>query len=290
LAVYNGSFTTVGYVKDPTDVSVLEVSVSSVGSGSSMTVSDSHGDVTGVDPSAGQTVSEIPQSAAFVEGPLENINGSSDTNTTVQFIDIYQADSGSYTINLGGATSQPYVLNLTYVSPAGTVQSQRTITVTATGAPVGYQVYLDPAHTLGPPTLQPATSSLPTPSLNAVTFPGQLPVPQVVDVTGLFLIRVRKNVNPHGRRTRQTLSLRYLGPALLPGPFSLVLADLSSGARFLNDTGATQAFTALGSPYLALNVGGLVPREIANVVLVFNNSTGKPLHYTPHVLAGPVLV
>jgi hypothetical protein len=117
---------------------------------------------------------------------------------------------------------------------------------------------------------------------------GQLNVPQFVDVTALFRVVMGKSVfNQHNRHTRRTVSLRYLGHGILPGPFALVLAALTPGVKLLNPTGITQVFTPLGSPYLALNVAAFAPGQSLTVALMFSDPAGKPVHFTPHVLAGP---
>src|SRR5262249_22233778 len=115
-----------------------------------------------------------------------------------------------------------------------------------------------------------------------------LPVPQFVDVTALFRVIVGKSVfNPHNRHTRRNVSLRYRGPATLVGPFYLVLAGLTPGDKLLNPTGVTQVFSPLASPYVTLRVAAFVPGQRLTVALVFSNPTGKPVQFTPHVLAGP---
>jgi hypothetical protein len=67
----------------------------------------------------------------------------------------------------------------------------------------------------------------------------------------------------------------------LPGPFWLVLDHLNPRIKLRRKAGTTH-----GSPFLALNVGALGPGQGLTVTLNFSDPTGRPVRFTPHLLAG----
>jgi hypothetical protein len=122
LSFYGGFTGVVGYIKDPPVLSILDVSAVSDASNPGVIVVDPQGRSTGTNASTGLKLEQIPNSSVFIDGPQENIDGPQDNSTsTAQFVDIYQAGSGTYTITLMATMPQTF-LEITYITPGGVVQ------------------------------------------------------------------------------------------------------------------------------------------------------------------------
>jgi hypothetical protein len=114
--------------------------------------------------------------------------------------------------------------------------------------------------------------------------------PQLQDVTAQFRVILGRSLfNRATRRTQRKVFFDFSGSAAIQGPFWLVLADLSRKVRLRHSTGITQVFAPLGSPYLALSIPAVLPGPgpALTVMLEFSNPSGRPVHFTPHLLAGP---
>jgi hypothetical protein len=91
----------------------------------------------------------------------------------------------------------------------------------------------------------------------------------------------------------QTVTIQNVSQARLPGPFALVLDNLSATATLAYSTGVTQYAAPLGSPYQFATfpegqIGALAPGQTVNVYLQFSNPTNRPITYTPRVVAGGI--
>jgi hypothetical protein len=125
----------------------------------------------------------------------------------------------------------------------------------------------------------------------AVAYTG-MAVP-FADVTARLTVSMGLLVaNPTTGRASQTVTLRNTGTAPVVGPLSLVLDGLTAGILLLNRTGATQAATPAGSPYIdvALPNNALDVGQSVTVFLDFaaarGSTIGQPITYRTRVLAG----
>jgi hypothetical protein len=120
-----------GEVRDPVSLSGLFVTVTSVGSPPSLVIHDDLGNVTGTNQTTGQTLTQIPGSFTYVEGPLENFSGGPDDNTFVEEVDIYNPVNGVFSIDASAAG--PYAIQATGFAPDGHLTGN--VVVTGTSSP-----------------------------------------------------------------------------------------------------------------------------------------------------------
>jgi hypothetical protein len=194
-----GGFKIVGFVHDPSDLSALFVSGFSYNVNPNLVVRDDQGRLTGVDPETGQLVNEIPDSYAFIEGPLENIDGGPTINAFMVVVDIYQPGSGTFNVEVGNSQTEPFSLQLTNIAPDATVQSEQAI-IGQNPSEVGasYEAALDASDELTQLKETPVFESLSAPIITygtqAVTVSGHLESASLVP-TGNVLITLNGVTN-----------------------------------------------------------------------------------------------
>jgi len=163
LSVYepNGSIAVRGLVRDPADLSVLNLSSASAGSGPGLIVRDAAGRMTGFDPLSGQVFGQIPSSFAIFEGPLENIEGGPDSDGSLHIVAIDHPGTGTYEIRSGGGNAQAFRLAVTNVTTDGRVQAEQVVAGPGVaGVPTDFRAILDPSQSLGSLRAVPSFSEL----------------------------------------------------------------------------------------------------------------------------------
>ncbi len=144
------TFTTVGYIADPVDLSELVVSVDAGGDGVRISVTNAQGQTTGIDPVSGQEVNQIPGSVEYtdeLESDEADDTGPVESNDIV-FIPTPQA--GQYNIRVyGQASAEPFTMVASSAASDGTVEPAVVETGTASpGSTTAYQYTFDPVNTL----------------------------------------------------------------------------------------------------------------------------------------------
>jgi hypothetical protein len=118
LCNYGNQFDTRGFVIDPTDnISELDFSLGDV---ADILVTDPTGRSTGLDPAKGN-VQVIPGSAHYVDSLDNDVTGEADLKPD-HFINIFQPQSGNYSVFVTGAKLGAYVLGINAFSEDGTRQ------------------------------------------------------------------------------------------------------------------------------------------------------------------------
>jgi hypothetical protein len=110
----------------------------------------------------------------------------------------------------------------------------------------------------------------------------------LTDVTAQLAISLGSlTLNPTTKHYTQTVTLKNTGPTPITGPLSLVLDNLSSNAKLVNQTGVTTKQGPAGSPYLDVDLAGNVldAGQSVTVVLEFDSPTAA-ITYQARVLAG----
>jgi hypothetical protein len=283
LQPYGNSFQIVGVVKDPpSDISALYVASSSPGTGVALTVTDPQGHVTGQATGAASSLKGIPHSVYFTEGPLENLNGQSSNNTTGQFVYISQPVAGAYSIQTSGATG-PADLEIAYVAPDGTIQSQQTVHVPGSGSPQTFQLALNSSHTL---------NALVQLTNGPTNLAGQFPPGTAGRAYG-------ETINASGGSGDKTLRYTVTSGALpaglafhastnaldvtgTPGAAGTVTFDVT--ARDAAGDTATQTYTLTINPAVSLTPGaipgGTVGKAFSQVIVAQSGTGDKSLAYT----------
>ena len=88
-------------------------------------------------------------------------------------------------------------------------------------------------------------------------------------------------------RYQQIITLTNNTANLVPGPFTLVLGNLSTNAFLLNADGATSCNAPLGAQFMRINTSGIPAGGSMSIGLEFdNNSTAAGITYAPIVLTG----
>lgn len=106
------------------------------------------------------------------------------------------------------------------------------------------------------------------------------------DVTGSCQVTrggLRKNLRTG--RYAQVVTVKNTSAAILPGPVSLVLDQLSANASLFNRTGLTSATSPTGSPYRD-SAASLSPGASVSYTLDYTNPANAPITWTPRILAG----
>jgi hypothetical protein len=88
----------------------------------------------------------------------------------------------------------------------------------------------------------------------------------------------------------QQVTVKNTGSSALVDPISLVLSNLSSNAVLFNQSGVTEHYAPLGSPFVDTSVGFgsyFNPGDSLNLVLEFTNPSMKGITYTPRIVSGP---
>jgi streptogramin lyase len=112
------------------------------------------------------------------------------------------------------------------------------------------------------------------------------------NVTDQFLIGVGP-VRQMGGHFRRQVMLRVRSATLIPAPIFLVLDNLPRHVRLLHAPGATHFQPPLGSPFVAVDLGGAAafgPGGTVVVNLDFRSPSAGKVHFTPRILAGTNLV
>jgi hypothetical protein len=110
----------------------------------------------------------------------------------------------------------------------------------------------------------------------------------LTDVTAQLAISLDGlTFDPTSKHYEQAVTLKNASASPIVGPLSLVLDNLSSNAKLVNQTGVTTKRGAVGSPYLdvALVSNVLDAGQSVTVVLEFDSPT-TALTYKARVLAG----
>jgi hypothetical protein len=140
------TFTTRGFISDPTDRSGLEVSAVGAGNGVRISVTNAQGQITGRDPVTGLEDDQIPGSVEYTDG-LES--DEADDTAPVESNDVVfipTAQAGAYTISVTGVTStEPFTLMAYGEASDGAVEPAVVDTGTATpGAFVTFATTFSP--------------------------------------------------------------------------------------------------------------------------------------------------
>lgn len=117
--------------------------------------------------------------------------------------------------------------------------------------------------------------------LSDLFAPGAIPAPPSFAVA-----REPLAVQADGQ-VMQVVHVTNTGTSALPGPLFLVVDNLSENAVLLNSDGISVALAPLGSPYVAVPVGGdglLRPSETKTVQLKFSDPSGGAVSYDTRVL------
>jgi hypothetical protein len=112
------------------------------------------------------------------------------------------------------------------------------------------------------------------------------------NVTDQFLIVVGP-VHRVGGHFRRQVKLRVRSATLIPAPIFLVLDNLPHRVQLLHAPGVTHFQPALGSPLVAVDLGGATafgPGGTVVVNLDFRSPSASKVHFTPRILAGTNLV
>jgi uncharacterized protein YjdB len=124
-----GTFSIYGFVTDPPDSSRLDIAV---GDSVSLLVVDAAGRRTGLDPSTGAILNEIPGSAYFDtsvddEDTVDPGHVFGPPTPVTHQVDIFNPLQGAYTVTLSGVQTGSYVLALTAFSQDGSAQPLRVL-------------------------------------------------------------------------------------------------------------------------------------------------------------------
>jgi hypothetical protein len=81
----------------------------------------------------------------------------------------------------------------------------------------------------------------------------------------------------------QDVYLSNTGSTAVTGPLFLILEDLPSGVRLVNESKPTSCYAPIGSPYLVVLPKGssLAPNSTISVTLGFSDPSGTAISYTP---------
>jgi hypothetical protein len=149
-ASYPIGFVLRGVVTDPTgDVSGLDITT---GNNSDVSVIDPNGSRTGIDPTAGTLMQNIPQSAYFVDGLADAVTGQVMPGNDTHNVQIFQPAPGTYSIVVTGLSAGPASLTILPFSMSGVAQQRLTTNgnVEAPGTTTTYQMKYDPTGATPP--------------------------------------------------------------------------------------------------------------------------------------------
>jgi hypothetical protein len=143
LQDYGNVFSARGYVADPpNDISGLNIAITNC----HVLVTSPAGQRTGTDPATGTELNEIPQSAHFTDGLVDDVTGVrlTDTSSTVN---IFQPGAGTYRIRLTPLLPEPSAISLSAFSTDGTAQPAHMF---ALAPPPGHIVSFDAQYSPAP--------------------------------------------------------------------------------------------------------------------------------------------
>ncbi|MGO9270322.1 MAG: choice-of-anchor D domain-containing protein, partial [Terriglobia bacterium] len=137
-----GEFNIWGFVDDPQgDNSALDFSV---GQSATLLVTDASGRRTGVDPTTGTVVKEIPGSGYFTTAIDDDEVGGPGTGPS-NLLDTFQPSPGAFTVVLNGVQTGSYSLSMRAFSPDGSSQPPVVLQgATAPGAKTTYHIEYSP--------------------------------------------------------------------------------------------------------------------------------------------------
>jgi hypothetical protein len=135
---------TVGVVRDPTDMSELNLSV---GDDADLLVTDSSGRRTGFDTAAG-TVHEIPKSAYLRTQVADDVTGETTTGLT-HSIQVLTPTAGPYALTVSGVAQGLYNVSVHFYSEDGTAGSLTLVGVANNGSSSTFQIEFSPTSTTG---------------------------------------------------------------------------------------------------------------------------------------------
>lgn len=161
LKDYGNVFLARGYVGDPpNDISGLDIGITNCYA----LVTSPTGQRAGIDPATGTEFNEIPRSAHYIDGFVDDITGVllPDTDSTVH---IFQPSGGAYRVQLTSLLPQPSVISLFAFSTDGTAQPHHSFSV---AAPPGHIVSFDAQYSPAPGSSLVFQPSTPT----ALTYAG----------------------------------------------------------------------------------------------------------------------
>jgi hypothetical protein len=121
--------------------------------------------------------------------------------------------------------------------------------------------------------------------------PSPPPPTGVTDVSALVSVTpVQPRHHHQANQLREHVILLNHSGQAITGPLFLVLDGLPRGVQWRNATGTTQTEVRAGDPFEAIDVSQLGPGQSIPLTLLFSDSRHKPIHFTPHVLAGQGLI
>ena len=112
---------------------------------------------------------------------------------------------------------------------------------------------------------------------------GAIPGPRSFEVT-----REPAQSNPQSHAVSQVVHIANSGTSAAPAPLFLVLDHLPSGVTLQNGEGATATLAPIGSPFVAIDVGGddvLRPHETKTVNFQFDDPSDVAVTFDARVLA-----
>jgi hypothetical protein len=143
LQDYGNVFSARGYVADPpNDISGLDIAITNC----HVLVTSPTRQRAGIDPATGTEFNEIPQSAHFADGLVDDVTGVrlADTGSTVN---IFQPGGGAYRVRLTPLLPETSVVSLSAFSTDGTAQPAHTLSV---APPPGHIVSFDAQYSPAP--------------------------------------------------------------------------------------------------------------------------------------------
>lgn len=155
LSQYNNDFETRGFVADPPgDISELDFAI---GDAAELLIVDPSQRRVGYDPTQGEVLEDIPQSAYFRDSLIDDVTGAPPTETT-HLVEIFQPSPGTYQIIVSGKKLGTYVLSTRMFSQDGSSQPDSTISgVSGPGASSSFSIQIASSSGVGPILLRRST-------------------------------------------------------------------------------------------------------------------------------------
>lgn len=143
LSAYGNRFKTRGYVQDPPgDISAVSIHVSP---DTPFLIVDEFGNRTGIDPTTGEVIQEIPQSAYFVDAIANDVTGEAPFSQS-HLAHVFQPYSGSYEIRIYAVNDQDVEIAVFSFSTDGEEQpTNKTNVPVFAGAESTFQLTIDTA-------------------------------------------------------------------------------------------------------------------------------------------------
>jgi len=271
---YGNEFALRGYVADPTSRSNVLISAVSASPGVRLAVIDSHGNVTGVAPTTGQRVEQIPNSVHFIDA-LENDTTGEAPKSVSQQVDVVNPSGGVYTIHVEGMTNQaePYSLLVSGSTDDGVRQKPIVIEGTASGSSLDQvKIEVDPGKGGHIQLLRPSLQSIPDQTVDEGSL---LAVPvAATDADANAVLAYSLDVAPTGAAIDSGTGLFTWTPKDGPATVQITVRVTDNGSPALSDT-KTFAITVKDAP-LTLSSQTISPVEGQGLINVLVGTFTDP--------------